>query len=128
MFLLFASTSDVEQIGNNEMTVNVGVLGQSLPLKGHPYHLMPVIYYYHLLRHKAVSTEREYKHPKHQTSDIQNVKHTSTTTGVDVRCTAELGDYDADIHSAGYMSEFDFIPNQTEEFEERVAVLHRRLT
>jgi len=40
---------------------------------------------------------------------------------------AELGDYDADIHSAGYTSEFDFIPSQTEEFEDHVAMLHRRL-
>lgn len=59
------------------------------------------------------------------------MKHTSTTTTkmqLYLTCTAELGDYDADIHSAGYTSEFDFIPNQTEEFEERVAVLHRRLT
>jgi len=43
-------------------------------------------------------------------------------------CVAELGDYDADVHSAGYTSEFDFIPDQSEEFEERVAMLHRRLT
>jgi len=43
-------------------------------------------------------------------------------------CVAELGDYDADVHSSGYTSEFDFIPDQSEEFEERVAMLHRRLT
>lgn len=30
---------------------------------------------------------------------------------------AELGDYDADIHTAAFISEFRFVPNQTEDLE-----------
>lgn len=41
--------------------------------------------------------------------------------------TAELGDYDPCRHSPGYVSELRLVPNQTEEFECRVAALHRRL-
>lgn len=31
--------------------------------------------------------------------------------------TAELGDYDDDMHTAAYISEFRFVPNQTEDLE-----------
>ena len=31
--------------------------------------------------------------------------------------TAELGDYDPQIHTAAFVSEFRFVPNQNEEFE-----------
>ena len=30
---------------------------------------------------------------------------------------AELGDYDAEVHSPSLISEFRFVPNQNEEFE-----------
>lgn len=32
-------------------------------------------------------------------------------------CLAELGDYDETIHSAAFISEFRFVPNQTEDIE-----------
>jgi len=41
--------------------------------------------------------------------------------------TAELGDYDPCRHSPSYVSELRLVPEQTEEFECRVAALHRRL-
>lgn len=31
--------------------------------------------------------------------------------------TAELGDYDPEVHTPGFISEFRFIPEQTEELE-----------
>ena len=34
--------------------------------------------------------------------------------------TAELGDYDPDIHTAGFVSEFRFCPGQTEAMEEDI--------
>ena len=40
---------------------------------------------------------------------------------------AELGDYDTQRYSPGYISEFRFVPNQTEELEERISAYHRRL-
>jgi len=40
---------------------------------------------------------------------------------------AELGDYDPKRHSPGYVSEFRFIPNQTEELEARIGQLHKML-
>ncbi|KAK7116783.1 hypothetical protein V1264_002402 [Littorina saxatilis] len=40
---------------------------------------------------------------------------------------SELGDYDRHQHTVGYVSEFCFIPNQTEELERRVAAIHSRL-
>ena len=41
--------------------------------------------------------------------------------------TAELGDFDPHQNTAGYVSEFCFVPNQTEELERRIAAIHRRL-
>ncbi|XP_067881193.1 band 4.1-like protein 2 isoform X4 [Heterodontus francisci] len=38
---------------------------------------------------------------------------------------AELGDYDADEHKAGYVSELQFAPNQTKELEEKIFELHK---
>ncbi|XP_041112686.1 band 4.1-like protein 1 isoform X10 [Polyodon spathula] len=38
---------------------------------------------------------------------------------------AELGDFDPEEHSADYVSDFRFAPNQTRELEERVIELHR---
>ncbi|XP_064650129.1 band 4.1-like protein 4 isoform X2 [Lineus longissimus] len=40
---------------------------------------------------------------------------------------SDLGDYDVRRHSYGYVSEFRFVPNQTEELEERIAKLHRQI-
>ncbi|XP_032242658.2 tyrosine-protein phosphatase non-receptor type 4 isoform X1 [Nematostella vectensis] len=38
---------------------------------------------------------------------------------------AELGDYDPKLHLDGYVSEFRFIPDQTDDFEERAAEFHK---
>uniref|UniRef100_UPI00398ED064 band 4.1-like protein 2 isoform X4 n=1 Tax=Pristiophorus japonicus TaxID=55135 RepID=UPI00398ED064 len=38
---------------------------------------------------------------------------------------AELGDYDADEHKAGYVTELQFAPTQTKELEEKVFELHK---
>ncbi|XP_035201506.1 protein 4.1 isoform X30 [Oxyura jamaicensis] len=38
---------------------------------------------------------------------------------------SELGDYDPDLHSADYISEFKLAPNQTKELEEKVVELHK---
>ncbi|XP_052278984.1 putative uncharacterized protein DDB_G0277255 isoform X3 [Dreissena polymorpha] len=40
---------------------------------------------------------------------------------------SELGDYESQELPPGYVSEFQFVPNQTEELEESIAHLHRRL-
>ncbi|XP_022105654.1 band 4.1-like protein 4 isoform X2 [Acanthaster planci] len=40
---------------------------------------------------------------------------------------SELGDYDPSQHSVGYISEFRFIPNQTEELEQQITQLHQKL-
>ncbi|CAH1788374.1 unnamed protein product, partial [Owenia fusiformis] len=39
---------------------------------------------------------------------------------------SELGDFSAEDHTGGYLSEFRFIPGQTEAFEKDVAMLHRQ--
>ena len=44
-----------------------------------------------------------------------------------LRLSAELGDYDPSRHSPGYVSEFRFVAAQTEEMEEEIEALHRRL-
>lgn len=41
---------------------------------------------------------------------------------------SELGDYDPQRHHDGYVSEFQFLPNQTIDLEKRVALFHRQLT
>ncbi|XP_035757144.1 protein 4.1 isoform X15 [Egretta garzetta] len=38
---------------------------------------------------------------------------------------SELGDYDPDLHSPDYISEFKLAPNQTKELEEKVVDLHK---
>ncbi|XP_065600565.1 protein 4.1 isoform X17 [Cyrtonyx montezumae] len=38
---------------------------------------------------------------------------------------SELGDYDPDLHSTDYISEFKLAPNQTKELEEKVVELHK---
>ncbi|XP_032877162.1 band 4.1-like protein 2 isoform X13 [Amblyraja radiata] len=38
---------------------------------------------------------------------------------------AELGDYDANEHKAGYVTELQFSPNQTKELEEKISELHK---
>ncbi|NXJ94722.1 EPB41 protein, partial [Corythaixoides concolor] len=38
---------------------------------------------------------------------------------------SELGDYDPDLHSPNYISEFKLAPNQTKELEEKVVELHK---
>ena len=40
---------------------------------------------------------------------------------------AELGDYDGSRHSRGYVSEFRFLATQTEDMEQRIEDIHRRL-
>lgn len=39
---------------------------------------------------------------------------------------SELGDYNIEDHGSGYLSEFRFVPNQTEEFEREVELLHKQ--
>ncbi|XP_013395604.1 tyrosine-protein phosphatase non-receptor type 4 isoform X4 [Lingula anatina] len=39
---------------------------------------------------------------------------------------SELGDYNPEEHTDGYLSEFRFIPNQTENFEREVSELHKQ--
>nr|XP_060640623.1 protein 4.1 isoform X2 [Anolis sagrei ordinatus] len=38
---------------------------------------------------------------------------------------SELGDYDSDLHSADYVTEFKLAPNQTKELEDKVMELHK---
>ncbi|XP_073431907.1 band 4.1-like protein 2 isoform X7 [Dendrobates tinctorius] len=38
---------------------------------------------------------------------------------------AEVGDYDADEHSADYITDFQFAPNQTKELEDKIVELHK---
>ena len=38
---------------------------------------------------------------------------------------AELGDFNPEEHTPGYLSEFRFIPGQSEDFEKEVAELHK---
>lgn len=40
---------------------------------------------------------------------------------------AELGDFNEVIHCPGYVSEFMLVPNQTLDFENRVAEIHKTL-
>lgn len=40
---------------------------------------------------------------------------------------AELGDFNELFHRAGYVSEFSFVPDQTLDFEDKVAELHKTL-
>lgn len=40
---------------------------------------------------------------------------------------AELGDYDATVHSPSTVSEFRFVPNQTEEIEEAILEEYKSL-
>ncbi|CAD5118301.1 DgyrCDS7014 [Dimorphilus gyrociliatus] len=40
---------------------------------------------------------------------------------------SELGDFDPARHTQGYVSEFRFVPNQTEQLEARIAYLHKFL-
>ena len=40
---------------------------------------------------------------------------------------SELGDYDIKRHTYGYVSEFRFVPNQTEDLEHRIMQIHRTL-
>lgn len=42
------------------------------------------------------------------------------------RLSAELGDFNPEEHISGYLSEFRFIPGQTEDFENEVSELHRQ--
>eukprot|EP00057_Strongylocentrotus_purpuratus_P018857 XP_011673331.1 PREDICTED: band 4.1-like protein 4A isoform X2 [Strongylocentrotus purpuratus] len=40
---------------------------------------------------------------------------------------SELGDYDQELHPASYVSEFRFVPNQTEELEKAISEHHKKL-
>ena len=51
------------------------------------------------------------------------MKHENITPSVFV---AELGDYNSEEYRENYLSECQFIPNQTEEFEKQVADLHKQ--
>jgi hypothetical protein len=39
---------------------------------------------------------------------------------------AELGDFNEDEHKEGYLSEFNFVPNQSNELLREVAAMHRK--
>ncbi|KAG2466892.1 E41LA protein, partial [Polypterus senegalus] len=43
-------------------------------------------------------------------------------------CNAELGDYDPFKHTAGYVSEYRFVPDQKEELEEAIERIHKTVT
>lgn len=43
------------------------------------------------------------------------------------RPAAEIGDYDPNKHSFGYVSEFRIIPNQTKELESRIVDIHKQI-
>lgn len=40
--------------------------------------------------------------------------------------TAELGDYNVEEHGPGYLSEFRFVPHQTDEMLREVEELHKK--
>jgi FERM central domain len=40
---------------------------------------------------------------------------------------AEIGDYDPNKHSYGYVSEFRIVPNQTKELESRIVDIHKQI-
>lgn len=40
---------------------------------------------------------------------------------------AELGDYDPYKHTAGYVSEYRFVPDQKEELEDAIERIHKTL-
>ncbi|KAL8203539.1 UNVERIFIED_CONTAM: hypothetical protein K2H54_056251 [Gekko kuhli] len=42
-------------------------------------------------------------------------------------CIAELGDYDPYKHTAGYVSEYRFVPDQKEELEDAIEQIHKTL-
>lgn len=44
-----------------------------------------------------------------------------------VHCIAELGDYDPCKHTAGYVSEYRFVPDQKEELEDTIEQIHKTL-
>lgn len=39
---------------------------------------------------------------------------------------AELGDYCADEHQEGYLNEFHFVPDQSDDLLQQVAVMHKK--
>ena len=41
--------------------------------------------------------------------------------------TAELGDYDADTHTPGYVSELRLAPQQSEDLEQAIQSSHQKL-
>ncbi|MGH0186761.1 UNVERIFIED_CONTAM: hypothetical protein FKN15_022328 [Acipenser sinensis] len=41
---------------------------------------------------------------------------------------SELGDYDPYKHTAGYVSEYRFVPDQKEELEEAIERIHKTVT
>lgn len=43
------------------------------------------------------------------------------------RPVAEIGDYDPNKHSFGYVSEFRIVPNQTKELESRIVDIHKQI-
>ncbi|OAF68075.1 hypothetical protein A3Q56_04192 [Intoshia linei] len=65
-------------------------------------------------------------------SDILNgttdIEYYSSTELASYVLQSELGDFDVDEHTLGYVSEFRFIANQNIKFERRVAYLHKKLT
>lgn len=40
---------------------------------------------------------------------------------------AEIGDYDPNKHSFGYVSEFRIVPNPTKELESRIVDIHKQI-
>jgi len=46
--------------------------------------------------------------------------------GLVVVAAAELGDYCADEHLDGYLNEFHFVPDQSDDLLQEVAIMHRK--
>ena len=45
-----------------------------------------------------------------------------------INISAELGDFDSGLHTAAFVSEFRFVPVQTEEMEEEILSVYSQLT
>ena len=43
-----------------------------------------------------------------------------------VAAVAELGDFCTDEHHEGYLNEFHFVPSQTDDLLQQVAVMHKK--
>lgn len=48
------------------------------------------------------------------------------TLSVSCFLTAQLGDYNASVHHSGYLSNYNFIPEQSKDFLTKVESLHEQ--